>query len=60
MVMQRRGSIRQLRMRGLIVRRNSLTRGAFTVEATAFNAEGVVDINMLNESFEKIRDYLNN
>ncbi len=33
-------------------------QGAFTVEATAFNAEGVVDIQMLNESFEKIREYL--
>ena len=33
MVMQRSGSIRQIRMRGLTARRNSLTRGAFTVEA---------------------------
>ena len=40
--------------------KESRYQGAFTVEATAFNAEGVVDINMLNESFEKIRDYLNN
>ena len=34
-------------------------QGAFTVEATAFNAEGMVDIDMLNESFSKIRSYLN-
>ncbi len=33
-------------------------QGAFTVEATAFNAEGIVDIDMLNGSFEKIRGYL--
>ena len=33
-------------------------QGAFTVEATAFNAEGIVDIAMLNESFEIIREYL--
>ena len=32
--------------------------GAFTVEATAFDAAGVVDIAMLNECFEKIRSYL--
>lgn len=31
---------------------------AFTVEATAFNGEGIVDIQMLNECFEKIRQYL--
>lgn len=30
----------------------------FTVEATAFNGEGIVDIQMLNGCFEKIRQYL--
>ena len=35
-------------------------QGAFTVEATAFNAEGMVNIAMLNESFERIRRYLRN
>ena len=29
----------------------------FTVEATAFNKEGVVDVEMLNRCFEKIRGY---
>lgn len=28
----------------------------FTVEATAFNSEGVVDVEMLNEQFKRIRD----
>lgn len=32
--------------------------GTFTVEATAFNREGVVDTEMLNGCFEKIRDYM--
>lgn len=30
----------------------------FTVEATAFNKEGVVDFDMLNSNFSKIRDYM--
>lgn len=32
--------------------------GTFTVEATAFNREGVVDTEILNGCFEKIRDYM--
>jgi len=32
--------------------------GTFTVESTAFNAEGAVDINMLNEQFGLIRKML--
>ena len=32
--------------------------GDFTVEATSYNAEGVVDFNALNNSFAKIREYL--
>ena len=34
--------------------------GTFTVEATAFNAEGVVDVDMLNDQFGQIRDYMRN
>ena len=30
----------------------------FTVEATAFNSEGIVDTEMLNRCFRKIREYL--
>lgn len=30
----------------------------FTVKATAFNTEGVVDVDMLNEQFSQIRDYM--
>ena len=30
----------------------------FTVEATAFNKDGVVDTDMLNECFDRIRDYV--
>lgn len=30
----------------------------FTVEATAFNQEGVVDIDMLNDQFSQIREFL--
>lgn len=33
--------------------------GSFTVEATAFNAEGVVDTEMLNGCFARIRAGLN-
>lgn len=33
--------------------------GTFTVEATAFNAEGVVDVDMLNCCFDTIRGYMN-
>lgn len=32
--------------------------GTFTVEATAFNNEGIVDVNMLNNCFEAIREKL--
>lgn len=32
--------------------------GTFTVESTAFNREGIVDLDMLNECFRKIRKYL--
>ncbi len=32
--------------------------GTFTVEATAFDTDGVVDTDMLNECFQKIRGYL--
>lgn len=32
--------------------------GTFTVEATAFNKEGVVDVDMLNRCFETIREYM--
>lgn len=32
----------------------------YTVEATAFNREGVVDLEMLNRCFEKIRSYTKN
>ena len=31
-------------------------KGTFTVEATAFNADGDVDIEMLNEQFRYIRE----
>ena len=31
--------------------------GTFTVEATAFNAEGVVDTDMLNRCFQYIREH---
>lgn len=31
----------------------------FTVEATAFNQEGIVDVNMLNDQFSQLRGYLN-
>ncbi len=34
--------------------------GTFTVEATAFNAEGIVDVDMLNDQFGQIRDYMRN
>ena len=30
----------------------------FTVEATAFNNDGKIDIKMLNRCFEKIRKYI--
>ena len=33
--------------------------GAFTVESTAFNDRGVVDIHMLNREFGFIRAHLN-
>ena len=33
-------------------------RGTFTVEATAFNQEGIVDIKMLNEQFQYIREQI--
>ena len=32
--------------------------GDFTTEATAFNSEGVVDIEMLNDTIERIREYI--
>lgn len=32
--------------------------GTFTVESTAFNAEGVVDVQMLNDQFGQIRRYV--
>lgn len=32
--------------------------GSFTVEATAFGSDGVVDVEMLNRSFERIRQGL--
>ncbi len=32
--------------------------GTFTVEATAFNENGIVDIDMLNRCFFKIRQYI--
>ena len=34
-------------------------RGTFTVEATAFDSDGVVDIEMLNRQFELIRNAVN-
>jgi len=34
-------------------------QGTFTVEATAFNQEGVVDIQMLNEQFRYMRERIN-
>lgn len=33
-------------------------KGDFTVEATAFDSEGVIDVNMLNEQFKYIREKL--
>ena len=30
----------------------------FTVESTAFNTEGVVDVDMLNDLFGQIGDYM--
>lgn len=33
--------------------------GTYTVEATAFDRNGMVDVNMLNEQFSRIRFYLN-
>lgn len=30
--------------------------GTFTVEATAFNSEGVVDVKMLNEQVKRIKE----
>ena len=35
-------------------------RGTFTVEATAFDSNGVVDIEMLNKQFEFIRNAIVN
>lgn len=32
--------------------------GTYTVEATAFDANGIVDTQMLNECFDRIREYL--
>ena len=33
-------------------------KGDFTVEATAFDSEGVIDVDMLNEQFKYIREKL--
>ena len=33
-------------------------QGTFTVEATAFNKEGIVDVDMLNNQFRRIREFL--
>lgn len=30
----------------------------FTVEATAFNSQGIIDVDMLNDCFDKIRNYI--
>lgn len=32
--------------------------GTYTLEATAFNKDGVVDVKMLNEQFARVREYL--